>query len=91
MEVVMRLRKDGGYSPCSAPDELVGKGRCCHVGDSQVFRMTPIQRNMYEIEVGDMPQLTLSGQRETIANFMRTLNQLDETTMNAIIKALDGE
>lgn len=53
--------------------------------------MTPIQRNMYEIEVGDMPQLTLSGQRETIANFMRTLNQLDETTMNAIIKALDGE
>lgn len=29
---VMRPRKGGGYSKCTAPPDKVGKGRCVHIG-----------------------------------------------------------
>ena len=31
MKKILRERKDGGVSPCSASEENVGKKKCCHL------------------------------------------------------------
>ena len=31
MKKILRERKDGGVSPCSASEENVGKKKCCHI------------------------------------------------------------
>lgn len=90
----IRKRKDGnGYSECSSPDELVGKGRCCHIleGDnSEKMELSRIQRGMYEVKVNDS-KMTVEGQKETIVSFFNTLPKLDQSKIDNILKYLNEE
>mgnify|MGYP004593691607 CR=1 FL=1 len=89
---VIRKRKDGGYSECSSPNDLVGKGRCCHISEEgelnmQVYKM---QRGMYEVKVNDSV-LTINAQQNTIIDFFDNLPKISEEKKNKIIEYLKGE
>ena len=36
---VLRTRKDGGTSICYAPEDKIGKRRCCHVMDNAAIKV----------------------------------------------------
>lgn len=92
MTTCIRKRKDGGYSECSSPDELVGKGRCCHVLEDGGVNMelTKIQRGMYEVKVNES-KLTINAQKETIVDFFNSLPKLSEEKQRRIINFLKDE
>lgn len=90
---VIRPRKDGGYSECNSPDELVGKGRCCHIlgGDGimeKPMTLKKLQRGMYEVEVEEN-KMTISAQKETIKKFFENIPKIDEEKQRKIIEFLD--
>ena len=92
-EVKIRPRKDGGLSECSSPDEMVGKGRCCHViGDSgeQVMSLNRVQRGFYEIKL-DGQTVNVEGQNDTVVKFFDSLGKLDDKKVQAILKFLNEE
>lgn len=94
MGTMMRPRKNGGYSECSSPDDLVGKGRCCHIlGDSDkpAMQLERIQRGMYEVKIEDNRPLTIKAQRESIVQFFEAMGHLDETKCRDIIDFLNEE
>ena len=94
MGTYIRKRKDGGYSECSSPDELVGKGRCCHVLDisdgNGDLQLKKIQRGMYEVSINDS-KLTIKAQEEVIANFFKEMPNIDENKIKNIIEFLEKE
>lgn len=95
MDTYIRPRKDGGISECSSPDELVGRGRCCHViekaNDNQCkMEMFKIQRGMYEVKV-DESIVTIEAQKEVIIKFFNEMISLDTEKQRKIIKFLENE
>ena len=94
MATFIRKRKDGnGYSECSSPDELVGRGRCCHIleeGNDMTMELSRIQRGMYEVKVNDN-KMNIEGQKETIIDFFNSLPKIDEEKKNRIIEYLNSE
>lgn len=92
MATYIRKRKDGGYSECSSPDELVGKGRCCHILEegNNKMELTKIQRGMYELKVNE-DSLTIEAQKETILNFFNNLPKIDDEKQKKIIDYLNNE
>ena len=67
-----RPRKDGGYS--FSQDEMVGKGRCCHIlGDNENPAME-IVRGMYEVQI-ENSKVTINAQKEAIVD---SLSKLDD-------------
>ena len=94
MSIYIRKRKDGsGYSECSSPDELVGKGRCCHIleeGNDTTMELSRIQRGMYEVKVNDS-KMNIEGQKETIIDFFNNLPKIDEEKRNKILDYLINE
>lgn len=92
---VIRPRRDGGCSECNSPDELVGKGRCCHIlsGDGvseKPMKLTKLQRGMYEVEVDDS-KMTISAQKETIKKFFENIPKIDEEKQRQIIDFLENQ
>lgn len=88
---VLRPRKDGGTSECSAPDDLVGKGRCCHVpGGSIKMNVVRVQRGMYEVNMDDA-KVDIQADKDNIVKFFETLPKLDQDTIKDIISKLENE
>ena len=89
----IRKRKDGGYSECSSPDELVGKGRCCHILEEgeHPMELTRVQRGMYEVKVKEDKRMTIEGQKETIIEFFNNLPKIDQEKQKRIIEFLESE
>ena len=88
---VIRRRKDGGFSECNAPVELVGKGRCCHVieeGTNEEMEISKIQRGMYEVKVNKNSTLTIEAQKEAIADFFENLPKISKEKQQRLIKFL---
>lgn len=50
---VLRTRKDGGTSICYAPDDKIGKRRCCHIMDGAEIKVK---------KVGSTNFINISGQ-----------------------------
>jgi len=94
MSTYIRKRKDGnGYSECSSPDEMVGKGRCCHIlegGNESTMELSKIQRGMYEIKVNDS-KLNIEGQKETIIDFFNNLPKIDDEKRDKILNYLSDD
>ena len=92
MSVVIRPRKDGGYSECSSPDELVGHGRCCHVldHDKPIMEIEKIQRGAYEVKVSDST-LTINAQKNAIIDFFNSMEKIDSEKKKDIIDFLNEE
>ena len=96
---VLRPKKDGsGYSECSSPDELVGKGRCCHVlgeAGEQVLSLNKIQRGMYEVKIDDSEKqsssINISAQKDTIIKFFNSMAKLDDEQVKKIVNFLNEE
>lgn len=87
----IRQRKDGGFSECSSPDELVGKGRCCHLANSEIkMELQKIQRGMYQVTINDSP-MTIQAQKDTIIKFFNDLPKIDNQTQEKIINYLLNE
>ena len=87
----IRPRKDGGYSECSSPDELVGKGRCVHIlGDnnSASMEITKISRGVYEVKVQEST-LTINAQKKAILDFFQSLPTLSKEKQEKIIEFLE--
>lgn len=94
MASVMRPRRDGGYSLCSSPDELIGKGRCCHVlGDEKCpsLNVTSIQRGMYEVDMDGNGKVSIQGDQESIKRFFDSMAKLDDEKVRKILNFLEGE
>lgn len=93
MSTYIRKRKDGnGFSECSSPDEMVGKGRCCHILEEGKDKMelTKIQRGMYELKI-DEDSLTIEAQKETILKFFDNLPKINAEKQERIIEFLKEE
>lgn len=77
MATVLRQRKDGGVSKCSAPDHLVGKGRCCHVlSDADTVQFTyDKEQRCYFVDVGEAKseKTTIKAKSEEIKSFFDKL------------------
>ena len=74
---MIRPRKDGGYNECFSPDEIVGKGHCCHVlGDNEnpAIEIVKLQRGMYEVQISSS-KVTINAQKEAIVD---SLSKLDD-------------
>ena len=95
MTTMIRPRKDGGYSECSSPDELVGKGRCCHIlGDEggSAMELRKLQRGMYEVQIENQPSsITIQSQKETIMEFFSNLGKLKGEQVERIVNFLNME
>lgn len=93
MADVIRPRKDGGYSLCSSPDELVGKGRCCHVLGGECnpsLNVTSIQRGMYEVDM-DGNKVSIQGDQDAIKKFFDSMHKLDDEKVRKILDFLESE
>ena len=92
MKIVIRPRKDGGFSECSSPDELVGRGRCCHILDQgqPAMEIAKIQRGVYEVKIDDS-KLTINAQKQTVIDFFNNLPKIDEEKRDKIINFLKDE
>lgn len=89
MVVLIRKRKDGGYSECSSPDNLVGKGRCIHIlTEENPMEISKISKGVYEVKVNDST-LTINAQKKAIADFFKNLPILSEEKRNNIIRFLE--
>lgn len=90
MATVIRPRKDGGYSECSSPDELVGKGRCVHILDEgrPVMSISKISRGSYEVDLNEGENLTINASKEIVAKFFENLNTIDEKKTKEIVDYL---
>lgn len=92
---VLRPKKDGGYSECSSPDELVGKGRCCHVlgDDGEVLSVNRIQRGLYEVQIDDnkSSSININAQKEAIIKFFNNMTKLDDEQVKKIVTFLNEE
>lgn len=95
MNGMIRPRKDGGYSECHSPDELVGKGRCCHIlgnEEQPAMKITNIQRGMYEVDVGEgMPHVTIQAQKESMIKFFQSMPKMDDEKIKSIISFIEQE
>ena len=88
----IRQRKDGGYSLCSSPDEMVGRGRCIHVPDGQVAANSVdlISRGLYLSEV-DNEVKTEKEFNNTVTAFFNTLGTISIEKQRRIINILSAE
>lgn len=79
----MRPLRTGGYSMCSCPDELVGKGRCRHVlGIAQVI----YDDKENKVKMVNMDGLTVSGNdNDEIHAMLNKIPQLPEETVNKLL------
>lgn len=92
----IRLRKDGGYSECNSPDELVGKGRCIHVlepveeGSSEnkmPLEINRTSRGVYQVEIpNDIVNEAKS--KEDIFSYMKELPKISKAKEKRIIASL---
>lgn len=85
MDLFIRQRKDGGYSECSSPDHLVGKGRCCHML-SEYCNVQHMQRGMWEVEIHESQK-----DFKPIKEFFRQMKPLKMEQQRRIIEALNAE
>lgn len=92
----IRALKDGtGYSECSSPDELVGKGRCNHIlgnncecGDMTIAK---ISRGLYEVDLGKNSKIQIKSSKEEIIEFFNSLPKINEEKIKKIIDFLNSE
>ena len=92
-QTFIRKRKDGGYSECSSPDELVGRGRCCHIleeGENSM-ELKRVQRGVYEVNIKEDQKMTIEGQKETIIEFFNNLPKIDQEKQKRIIEYLEND
>lgn len=87
----IRLRKDGGYSECNAPDHLVGKGRCIHVlesgDDMETLEINRVSRGMYQVDIpNDIVDDVKS--KEDILSYINDLPKISKTKQKSIIQSL---
>lgn len=92
MATYMRPRKDGtGYSECSSPDNLVGRGRCVHVlTDSNPLEIKKVSRGMYEVTIDD-DKMTIQAGKQAIVRFFSSMPKLDDEKQKKIIDFLENE
>lgn len=93
MVSIIRPRKDGGYSECTAPDELVGKGRCCHIlgEDNSNIKLNKVQRGLYEVEIENYSSISISAQKDSIVEFFNGLGELKKEQIDNIVQFLNEE
>lgn len=78
MSKVLRTLKTGGQSLCSAPDELVGRGRCRHVLDDSSDIAVKINKseNCVYIEIkDDNTEISMKAKEEKVTNFIKELSK----------------
>lgn len=80
----MRPLRTGGYSMCSCPDELVGKGRCKHVlGIAQVI----YDDRDSKIKMVNMDGLNVSdNSSKDIKDMLGKIPQLPDDTVNKLLE-----
>lgn len=91
---VVRERKDGGYSPCSATEENVGKRRCAHVhgGTSFKVEINKLGPKLEEIVISeDYEKLEKRDKEEIVKKFISTLEPIDQKTLNRVLADLHRE
>lgn len=89
--VQLRPLKNGkGCSECSSPDELVGRGRCCHILGGPKMEISKVDRGLYEVTMGE-EKMKISAQQETIVNFFNSLPEIDDEKREKIINFLKEE
>lgn len=85
----LRLRKDGGYSECNAPDDLVGKGRCVHIlGGNNNLNVQRLSRGFYCVEIDDSYKTSDKDSKKNIKSFFDQLPKIDSEKKDQIIKQL---
>lgn len=90
--VQLRPRADGGVSECSSPDELVGRGRCCHILDSasndEKFHVIHVERGRYEVTLNEST-VDIASSKEDITKFFQTVSSLDDEQVAKIVGFLE--
>lgn len=87
----IRERKDGGFSFCSSPDDMVGKGRCIHIPDGQVAANSVdlVSRGLYlsEVDNGSKEE----DFKETMVTFFQSLGSISKEKEKRIISILSAK
>jgi hypothetical protein len=85
---VMRPRKGGGYSKCTAPPDKVGKGRCVHIGGTTECFPTNTDRGATII---DISKYQGKSSPETIKAQMKEMSSaLTETQKQRLVASFRG-
>lgn len=93
---VMRTRKDGGCSICTAPPDKVGKRRCCHVLDGAEIKVQKSGgTNFINISGkldGENAKFSIEASNEKIKTYISDLSKgLTAKEKKTILNALRGE
>ena len=90
---VLRTRKDGGTSICYAPEDKVGKRRCCHVMDNASIKVQKSgSTNFINISGqvnGKNTSFDIEASEDKIKHYISDLsNGLSKTEKQGILDAL---
>ena len=78
----MRPLKTGGFSLCSCPDDLVGKGRCRHV-----LGFASIVWDYDNLKMVDMDGNEIGSKKEDLVNYLSaSCNEISEDKKQKILE-----
>ena len=88
---VLRERKDGGYSPCKAKEEDVGKRKCCHVPGTVSFelKVNEIDKHLKEVIVPkDFTDMQHKDKVKFVSEVAKTLKPAKKELLDEAIEKL---
>lgn len=89
--VIMRELKTGGYSPCHAKEENIGKRRCNHIHSSVTFnvQVNKIDSRVQEVVISDdYDKLDKRDKEKVVKTFISSLQPIDESKADSILEQL---
>lgn len=93
---VMRPSKNGGISPCSSPEDKVGKGRCHHIleeGDNIVLEYDNKERSYFlNVKNNLNENMSVEVDKKLALNFIENISSsLSDEQKEKIFKFLSQE
>ena len=86
---IIRECKDGGYSPCSASEENVGKRRCTHINGGSSFKaqFNKLSNKVEELVVPEdyIKKIEKEDKEEIVRKFVTNLEPMDKKMAEQVL------
>lgn len=86
---VLRPTKNGGFSFCSSPENLVGKGRCNHILRKCDKSQLEYKEGSYFLDISNSKKMKVKEYEEEVQNNLHEIkSKLEENEKEEILSAM---